>query len=214
MIIERGNIKLLRLTEEYIELVRTWRNAPEIKKRMEYQEYITPEMQREWFSKINNVNNNYFLIETNNKHIGLINGANIGWDKGVTNNGGIFIWDKEYLESFEIVQASLLLTDLGYYLGMKKNYIKILKDNARAIAFNKSIGYRLLPRQENEYNQQYQLIPSVYFKATEKIRRKFGINDVLKLSVTPAEYKWYIELTKKAGLNKNKHLQNILVEII
>ncbi len=210
MIVERGNIKLLRLTEDYIELVRSWRNTPEIRKTMEYREYITPEMQLEWFRKIDNVNNNYFLIETDNKFIGLINGANVEWDKGITNNGGVFIWDKQYMESIEILQASLLLTDLGYYLGLKKNYIRILKDNARAIAFNTAMGYRLLPGQELVYNQQYELTPDTYFTATEKIRQQFGLNGIIKLSVTPFEYSSYIEFTKK----DNEYFKRIAIEVI
>ena len=210
MIVERGNIKLCRLTEEHIELVRQRRNAPEIQKRMEYREHITPEMQLDWFNKINNVNNNYFLIETNDKFIGLINGENVEWDTGITNNGGIFIWDNDYMESIEILQATLLLTDLGYYLGLKNNYIRVLRDNLRAIAFNTSLGYKLLPGQEQIYNQKYELTANSYFKATEKIRLQFGLSGLITLSVTKAEYASFIGLIK----GDSKLMQNILIRII
>ena len=210
MIIERSGLRLIRLTEEYIELVRQKRNLPEIQLRMEYREYITPEMQREWFKKIDNVNNNYFIIEKNSKLIGMINGANSEWDKGITNNGGIFIWDNEYLESVEVLQASLLLTDLGYYFGIQRNYIRILKDNARAIAFNKAIGYRLVSGQEQNYNQLYELTPDSYFIATEKIRSQFGLNEVIKVFVKKDEYLQYAAYKETA----HEYLNIIPVDFI
>src|ERR1043165_6484146 len=121
MILQRGNIKLVRLTEDHIELVRQWRNAPEIQQAMEYREYITPGMQKRWFETINNKNNNYFLIEAAEGFIGLINARDIDWEKNITHNGGIFIWDKQYFESLEVLNASLLLTDVGFYMGMERN---------------------------------------------------------------------------------------------
>jgi len=120
MIIERNTIKLIKLTEEYIELVRQKRNLPEIRDVMEYRENITPAMQQQWFHSINNTNNFHFLIETKGTIIGLISATNIDWDQAIVNNGGIFIWDQHYLRSPEILQASVLLTDLGFYLGIKK----------------------------------------------------------------------------------------------
>jgi RimJ/RimL family protein N-acetyltransferase len=188
MILERGNVKLVRLTEEHIELVRNWRNSAAIRNTMEYREEISPDMQRTWFRKIDNVNNNYFLIETSGKFIGLIYGADIDWENGITNNGGIFIGDTEYLESVEIMEAALMLTDIGFMMGMKVNYIKILSDNTRSIAFNRSMGYKLLPGQDDVYNQRYELREPEYQQATEKIRQHFGFRKELRVYLTHSEH--------------------------
>ncbi len=213
MILERGSVKLLRLTEEYIELVRHWRNSPAIRNTMEYREEITEDMQKAWFNKIDNVNNNYFLIQVAQKFIGLIYGSDIDWEKGVTNNGGIFIWDTEYLESVEIMEAALMLTDIGFIMGMKVNYIKILRDNVRSIAFNRSMGYKLLPGQDDAYNQKYQLLEEDYFKATEKIRKHFGFRKELKVYLTKAEHATRETLADKLR-RANKEGKNVTLEVI
>ncbi|OJW82902.1 MAG: hypothetical protein BGO69_02375 [Bacteroidetes bacterium 46-16] len=213
MILERGNVKLLRLTEAYIELVRNWRNSPSIRNTMEYREEITPEMQKAWFRKIDNVNNNYFLIEVSGKFIGLIYGSDIDWENGITHNGGIFIWDTAYLESVEIMEAALMLTDIGFMMGMKVNYIKILRDNLRSIAFNRSMGYKLLPEQEDAYNQKYQLLEDDYFKATERIRQHFGFSKELKVYITKAEHATRETLADKLR-RANKEGKNVSLEVI
>ena len=211
MIIERSGIRLVRLTEEFIELVRQKRNLPEIQKTMEYREHITPEMQQKWFATINNANNYYFLIETHNIFIGLISAAVVDWEKDVVNNAGIFIWNETYLSSPEIMQASVLLTDFSYYIGMKKIYIRILKDNSKAIAFNISLGYKLLSDQDDVYNQKYELeTPDIYFNATEKIRHQAGINGNIKVFVSQQEY---MEFTKYIRLQDNKYITNITFDV-
>jgi hypothetical protein len=73
MIIQKYDCKLIRLTEDKIELVRQWRNSPLVSNFMEYRELITPEMQLNWFNKINTNKNYYFIAEYNNVEVGLIN---------------------------------------------------------------------------------------------------------------------------------------------
>lgn len=212
MVIERNSIRLIRLTEEYIELVRQKRNLQEIQMRMEYREYITPEMQQKWFTSINNINNYYFLIEINSIFIGLISATGIDWESGIVNNAGIFIWDKNYLQSPEIVQSSITLTDFSFYLGLKKIYISILKDNSRAIDFNKSLGYKLLPEQDGVYNQKYELTAAdIYFNSTEKIRYQASLSGKIRVLVTPQEYS---EFSKVISLKNNEYIKNISFEII
>jgi len=213
MILERGNVKLVRLTEEYIELVRYWRNSPGIRNTMEYREEITPEMQKAWFQKIDNVNNNYFLIQTDGKFIGLIYGSDIDWENGITNNGGIFIWDTAFLESVQIMEAALMLTDIGFIMGMKVNYIKILSDNARSIAFNRSMGYKLMPGQEDAYNQSYELLEDDYFRATEKLRQHFGFSKELKVYITGSEHATRVTLADKL-YKAGRDGKNVSLEVI
>jgi len=65
-------ITLSRIKEEDIELVRYWRNKPDIKNTMIYRKYISKQQQKKWFASINNNNNYYYLIIYNNEKIGLI----------------------------------------------------------------------------------------------------------------------------------------------
>lgn len=177
MIVSGYGVKLIRLKERDIELVRQKRNSDQIRQFMEYREYITPEMQEKWFRKINNIHNNYFVIQNGNKKIGLINGAQINWEKKETGSGGVFIWETEYWDTKVPLASSLLLTDTSVLLGLERTYAKILRDNKKAIAFNKALGYRLIEGEENSYNQRYVLSMKDYVEKRNRLREKLFPED-------------------------------------
>ena len=52
--IKKYGVTLEKLTHQKIEIVRQWRNDPKIDKYMEFHEEITPQMQENWFNRINN----------------------------------------------------------------------------------------------------------------------------------------------------------------
>jgi UDP-4-amino-4,6-dideoxy-N-acetyl-beta-L-altrosamine N-acetyltransferase len=170
MILEGYGIRLIRLCEEHIEMVRQHRNSEQIRQFMEYREHITSEMQLAWFKSIDTIENNYFVIEVDDKFIGLINGAQIDWDNRETGSGGIFIWELNYWETAVPVSASLLLTDTSVLFGLDRSYVKILAENKKAIAFNKQLGYVLMPDQQSEVNQLYVLEQARYLEAAAKLK--------------------------------------------
>jgi RimJ/RimL family protein N-acetyltransferase len=165
-------VKLSRLQEKDIELVRYWRNSETIRQYMEYRGEITPEDQIKWFKSINNIYNNYFIIEVNNNKIGLIYGANIDWGKLETGNGGIFIWDPKHWNTKNSLGATLLLNDTSQLLGLKRTYIKVLQTNKNAIHFNKSLGFKIMNNQDNVLNQRYILENKHYIYSRNKLRSK------------------------------------------
>lgn len=188
MIVEAYGIKLKRLTADELELVRTHRNSEAIRNTMEYREIITTEMQRKWFATIDNEHNNYMLIYVKEIPIGLISGTQIDWENGITGNGGIFIWAQEFMETVYPSRAAVLMTDIGFYLGMKKNYAKILRDNLKSIAFNASLGYALLPNQNEVYNQQYELTVEKYFSVVQKLRKLLGAEGNIQITLDDAQH--------------------------
>ena len=171
MKISKYGIDLIRLAEEDIELVRKWRNSPQIRQYMEYREDITFEMQKTWFDSINNVNNFYFIIHFEGQKIGLINTSNIDWND-ISSDGGIFLWEEKYYETFVPVWASLIELETTFLVfNATKSYIKTLTDNPRAIKLNTHLGYELAEGQEDVYNQQYILTRENYIKKSKKIRK-------------------------------------------
>ena len=202
MIISGYGIVLRRLTTDDIELVRQHRNSERIQQFMEYRQEITAEQQLAWFNSINNVNNNFFVIEHQGKKVGLIYGADINWETKTTGNGGIFIWDATYWETATPTASSFLLTDTSILLGLEKTYIKVLSNNPRAIEFNKSLGYRLLPNQEAILNQQYVLNIEDYKKVRATIRQRlFKPTDYAELTInfneTDSVDQFYVQLIEK-----------------
>jgi RimJ/RimL family protein N-acetyltransferase len=171
MDIFKYGIHLSRLKEKDIELVRQRRNSPSIQQYMEYREYITPGMQKKWLQSVDNINNFYFIIHYDGKKIGLINSSNANW-KELTSDGGIFIWEESYYDTFVPVWASLCLLETMFFVfGARKSFIKTLKDNPRAMKLNTHLGYELVPGQEEVYNQQYILTRENFEKRANKITK-------------------------------------------
>lgn len=163
MKLTKYGVTLNRLTEDKIEMIRNWRNDPKIVRYMEYKEYITPEMQTAWFQKINNDNNYYFLIEFNGKEIGLINVRDIDYELR-EGEGGIYIYDDDCLNSTISFQATMCLYDFCFEtLKLERLIAHILKDNKRAIKYNKLLGYELTVGQDEVNNQLYILTAENYF---------------------------------------------------
>lgn len=172
MIIEQYGIRLIRLQEEDIELVRFWRNHPKIKTKMAFKKHITQKMQLQWFNSINNRFNYYFIIEHKDKKIGLINTKNINFEAKY-GEGGIFIWEENLEHEFVSVFASLCFINYHFLVLQKSNksFIQILKTNEKAINYNQKLGYVLIPGQENVKNQYYILTKEDYLKKTKKLNK-------------------------------------------
>lgn len=69
-----NELKMIPLTEKYLELVRSWRNMPEVSTYMYSDEHISKQHHRDWFSKIlNDPTSEYWIIQYNMKPIGLAN---------------------------------------------------------------------------------------------------------------------------------------------
>jgi UDP-4-amino-4,6-dideoxy-N-acetyl-beta-L-altrosamine N-acetyltransferase len=176
LILEQYGVRLIRLQEEDIELVRYWRNQSDIANYMEYKNYITPEAQKNWFKSISNKYNYYFIIEFEGKKVGLINAKNYDPNTGF-GEGGIFIWDKDYINSFAAPFSSLCM--LNFMLlkvsFSRKSRVRILRNNERAIQYNKLLGYRLLPGQEEVENQLYELDVEDYLIHGAKLNKVAAI---------------------------------------
>lgn len=172
MIVEQYGIKLKRLNYADIEMVRHWRNSPDIRDKMAFKKYITKRKQQEWFNSIDNKWNYYFLIEYKGKDIGLINSKNVNLSE-MYGEGGIFIWEENIDNEYAPVLVSLCFLNTVFFLLklFNKSFIQILKDNKRAINFNRSLGYVLIPRQEKIENQYYVLTKEDYIQKTEKLRK-------------------------------------------
>ena len=67
-----NDISLKLLTSEDLELVRNWRNSPEVSSYMYTDSHISEDQQKAWFEKIKHLENcRYWIIEFNNQKVGL-----------------------------------------------------------------------------------------------------------------------------------------------
>ena len=186
MIVRKYGITLRRLKEKDIELLRQKRNSTAIRNTMYYREEITPGMQKQWFDSINNKFNGYFIIEVEGKKIGLIHGKNLDFEKR-TCEGGIFIWDENYIGGLIPSLASVIMNDWTFYMiNFKASYAKIMLDNSTAISYNKLMGYRPCEPQNNDKGVQWMILTKENYEKHIKLLRKgikelTGDGEILKL---------------------------------
>lgn len=155
LVLEGYGVKLKRLTHDKIELLRQWRNDPKIQQYMIYRETITPEMQENWFQRINNDYNFYFIIEYEGKEIGCIDIKDVDYEKKC-GEPGIFIYDDKYLNSDVAIRASFCLdTFVWDVLNLEYEYIHVVAANKRAVKYNEMLGYKICPESVDEENLMF-----------------------------------------------------------
>ncbi len=206
MILEKYGIQLRRITKVDLELIRQNRNSQAIASKMIFRKHITAEQQLKWFDSINNVNNIYCLILYNGKAIGLINDKDMDWHKG-NSESGLFVWDKDCLKTIIPSLASLCLLELGYeMLNWNEVFIKVLKTNIAAIAFNKQLGFKLLKIEGSDEVAHFYLNKRLFEK---KVRR--SIVSMTKLSDIKTLKLILDEVDEASGLSEkieNRMLQS------
>jgi len=171
MIIEKYGLRLERLREKDIELVRQKRNDREIARRMFYQKPISVEEQKQWFHTINTITDYYFLMHYKNEKVGLIHGNILSFENRIA-RGGLFIWDKKYQHSHLPVIASVCLTDITFLImGMQKTLAEVRSDNKNALRYNLKLGYVIKEEQKDGHKLKLELTRKDYFERAAPIRK-------------------------------------------
>ncbi|MFK7784704.1 MAG: GNAT family N-acetyltransferase [Crocinitomicaceae bacterium] len=178
------------MTDSDLEMVRTWRNQPEVSDYMFIQEEITKEGQKEWFDSLNE-SDVYLMIVSDGKKIGVINVKNIDWwnRKG---EAGVFIGDQNYRNSPLAMQAIFTMMDAFFYeFRFKALKATVRSDNENAIDFNQQLGYKVQSEKEDKVNME------VYRSPYTEARTKFTIvlekycNGEPKTELTKAESSYF-----------------------
>jgi UDP-4-amino-4,6-dideoxy-N-acetyl-beta-L-altrosamine N-acetyltransferase len=175
MEINKYGVKLVKLSKDKIELIREKRNSPEIQKYMQYREYITKEMQEQWFKRINRGNKNlYLVINYNGEDVGLINIKDINY-RGKYAECGIFLWEPNCFHQGVSYRSYLCQLDYVFEtLGLNHMIVHILEDNTRSIKFHEKFGFTLM-EEEQQTNRKYILRKEVYFSLKNDIIKKYRI---------------------------------------
>ncbi|CAN7244825.1 GNAT family N-acetyltransferase [Massilia sp. LjRoot122] len=171
-VIDGTGFRLVRLQKAQIEQVRQWRNSESVRKYMAFRDEITPEMQEAWFAKLDPATQYYYIIETRDKPVGLINIKDVCDGEG---EGGIFIADESVQNGVLPLQVIIAMYDFGFdVLGLHTIKAHILSSNTRAIRFNQSLGFKKLAGQEEVSNQAWTASRDDYFDKTRAMRAYLG----------------------------------------
>lgn len=72
------NVKFCKIKKENLEMIRNWRNSPEISKYMYTNDYITKDHQKKWFQRIkDDATRKYWIIKVDDNYVGVVNLYNI-----------------------------------------------------------------------------------------------------------------------------------------
>jgi UDP-4-amino-4,6-dideoxy-N-acetyl-beta-L-altrosamine N-acetyltransferase len=196
VLIRKYDITLKRLTLDDIELVRYHRNREEIQQYMLYRENISPEMQLTWFNHINTMYHNYFLIEYHHQKIGLINGKNSDFENR-TSEGGMFIWDVTFRDTLVPSLCSVILSDYNFIINeFEINYIQVLANNTKALAYNKLLGYTICHDKPSIDSMVWMSLHKAdYLKRIGNIRKGIGAltGDATPLALTDISFQGICE---------------------
>ena len=189
MIVEQYGVRYERVTEKDLELIRYWRNQPFLRNTMQFREYITPLMQKKWFERINNPYNYYMIIIYEGKKIGVINCKDTAPNTRIA-EGGIFIWEQSFWGTPIPVFASLTMLEAVFEIFQtgETSVVTVLKNNKRALEFNKLLGYEVTGENES--------------------------GDCFKLSLTKEKFIRHAVKLKRAGkiFSGGKHLLKVFAE--
>lgn len=171
MLIDKYGVVLRRMQSTDQETVRNWRNAEHVRPYMSFREYITSDQQASWFKQLDLSKNFYFIIEQQNKSIGVVNLKDLDSDQQIA-EAGIFIGNEAYLNSMVPVLATISLMEFAFEtLKLKSLKAKINCTNLKTIRFNEGIGYvkSIKESGENEFDY-YTVSYENFLRSTEKLR--------------------------------------------
>jgi len=157
------DIVLKPLCYEDIEMVRKWRNSPQINRYALKREYISKKQQQEWFKNLDR--DEYFIIQAKQESIGLI------WfnHKNELIETGFYIYEQSRQNSLLPYKVVTMFHDYLFNTKQFKSITcKIQKDNKRAIRFNGSLGYK--KQSENDVFDRYILTKQDHCKADKRIK--------------------------------------------
>jgi UDP-4-amino-4,6-dideoxy-N-acetyl-beta-L-altrosamine N-acetyltransferase len=136
------DIKFLEIRPEDLEMIRHWRNSPDVNKYMFTDTKISKSQQIKWFERISNENNSrYWIVEVEKKKIGVVYLFNIdlknskciwGFYLGDTSIRGKGIGSKIKFK---------LLTYVFEELKLNKLYGEILPFNEKSIKMHEKFGF-------------------------------------------------------------------------
>jgi RimJ/RimL family protein N-acetyltransferase len=144
-------IELIPLQKSDLELVRNWRNAPEIAMYMEYKNHISMEQQQVWYKNIVDQQDYYFVIALSDKKIGVIH-INLFDETRTTAHVGLYIADSMIIGTGLALKASLALLDFAFYtLNLHTVYAKTHQENTQALAYNLFLGFEKFDVNSNHF---------------------------------------------------------------
>jgi UDP-4-amino-4,6-dideoxy-N-acetyl-beta-L-altrosamine N-acetyltransferase len=149
-------VVLSEVTKGDIEMIRQWRNDPNVSQYMLSQNIISREQQRAWFKKIQrDPSQQHFVIHYKSLPIGVANIRACYQDESLCTaravEPGLYIANEKYRNNILAFAPTLLLNDYCFeQLGCQQLKALVKADNAAALNYNAKLGYQFEKADENQ----------------------------------------------------------------
>lgn len=172
---KRYGVTLKPLAESDLEMVRTWRNSPEIAQHMLDQNYITAEGQRKWFNGLQtDASRAYWVAWFKEQPIGVVSLVNINHAEGIA-EPGMYIYPEQYRNNIVPFCVAFVLNDYAFEeLGLSLLLGKIFPENEASVRFHEKCGYTELAKAQANAGRpliHYELTQANYEQAKQPIAR-------------------------------------------
>jgi hypothetical protein len=174
MIVNKYGLALHRLKECHLETVRSGRNSLGVQQAMFFQQHISPAMQMDWFARIFNRFNCYFVVEHKGRQIGMVSGKDGDYQKGVAEVGAFF-WDERFVRTHIPMIACLVgLEVLFCLLDFKAALLRSRAQNSSALQFVRHLGCSLEEQDKNAGMALYRLNREAFLEKAAPLRSRMG----------------------------------------
>jgi UDP-4-amino-4,6-dideoxy-N-acetyl-beta-L-altrosamine N-acetyltransferase len=153
-----------------IEIIRNWRNAPQVRNNMEFSKFITKQMQIQWYQSIKEDSTKEYYIFGDVEPIGVVHLYNI--DLLLKNaDVGLFIGDTFYFGSGIGIFASKFILNRAFIdLELNKVIAKVKKENSESIQYNSFLGFSFMGMDSKDF-QLFFLTKESYINILPKLNK-------------------------------------------
>ena len=137
------DVNFVPIKKEDLELIRIWRNSPEVGKYMYTEDKISTEQQILWFEKINKEETSrYWIIEYQKRKLGLVSLTNIDFRNGKC-FWGFYLGDSSVRGKGIGVKIEFKLIEYVFEeLKLNKLYGEVFSFNEKVIQMHEKFGFR------------------------------------------------------------------------
>ncbi len=165
----RFGITLERLEHRELELVRRWRNSDWVRPYMRFRDWIGPEDQEQWFSRLDPLNDWYFTARSEAEPFGLFHIKNVEWKRRCGEAGG-FVGNRKLIGCQEPARATLALMDFAFLvLQLETLEARYRISLVKIVLFNEQLGYEQI-RQDADGFVRARISAECYFKKAALLR--------------------------------------------
>jgi UDP-4-amino-4,6-dideoxy-N-acetyl-beta-L-altrosamine N-acetyltransferase len=153
-------ISLKPVDKDDIELIRKWRNSDLINNVSFSNQYISAEMQTEWFEKLSG-NNSFihWIIMADDKRVGYAAVRDIDPVNGRCEFASLYLGEPEYLGSGIGAKAEYFVIDYVYnHYKVKEICCEVLETNLPVIKLHKKFGFRVAEVIKDRYTKNNEFI--------------------------------------------------------